>query len=241
MITEGHAVEQACLYCADKKVLISADQILPQSRLTSVSRRRSRMPIHSTIFDVSSVLRFACRYIGFSAATKPFRAYWNGLIVCEASRRTVGGNQRLVPIPLPGIDVLNKMFTRKLMITRSLLSGSMAHFNRLMHQSRISRSLSPEGIYLTAKERNEKRNRAMLVPSAVSNVMVDEIFDYVVIGAGTAGCVVAGRLSESGKFRVCVLRPDHRTVIHSFIPAGVLHTLRNPDINWMYKGLVVPG
>lgn len=35
--------------------------------------------------------------------------------------------------------------------------------------------------------------------------MSEEIYDYVVIGAGTAGSVVAGRLSESGKFSVCVL------------------------------------
>ena len=72
--------------------------------------------------------------------------------------------------------------------------------------------------------------------------MIDEIFDYVVIGAGTTGCVVAGRLSESGKFRVCVLEagpPDRNPFIH--IPAGVLHTLRNPDINWMYKGAGSPG
>ena len=68
--------------------------------------------------------------------------------------------------------------------------------------------------------------------------MTDEVFDYVVIGAGTAGCVVAGRLSENGKFRVCVLEagpPDRNPFIH--IPAGVLHTLRNPEINWMYKGV----
>ena len=72
--------------------------------------------------------------------------------------------------------------------------------------------------------------------------MTDEVFDYVVIGAGTAGCVVAGRLSENGKFRVCVLEagpPDRNPFIH--IPAGVLYTLRNPAINWMYKGVGSPG
>ncbi len=72
--------------------------------------------------------------------------------------------------------------------------------------------------------------------------MTDEVFDYVVIGAGTAGCVVAGRLSQSGKFRVCVLEagpPDSNPFIH--IPAGALYTLRNPDINWMYKGVGSPG
>lgn len=71
--------------------------------------------------------------------------------------------------------------------------------------------------------------------------MSNETFDYVVIGAGSAGCVVAGRLSENGKFSVCVLEAgprDRNPFIH--IPAGVLYTLRNPAINWMYKGAGTP-
>ncbi len=62
-------------------------------------------------------------------------------------------------------------------------------------------------------------------------------FDYIIIGAGSSGSVVAGRLSENGKFSVCVLEAgpmDRNPFIH--IPAGVLYTLRNPAINWMYKG-----
>ncbi|MGB7301801.1 MAG: GMC family oxidoreductase N-terminal domain-containing protein [Burkholderiaceae bacterium] len=72
--------------------------------------------------------------------------------------------------------------------------------------------------------------------------MTDEIYDYVVVGAGTAGSVVAGRLSESGKYSVCVLEAgprDSNPFIH--IPAGVLYTLRNPAINWMYQGVGSPG
>jgi choline dehydrogenase len=67
--------------------------------------------------------------------------------------------------------------------------------------------------------------------------MASNQFDYIVIGAGTAGSVVAGRLSESGKYTVCVLEagpPDHNPFIH--IPAGVMYTLQNSKINWMYKG-----
>jgi len=60
-------------------------------------------------------------------------------------------------------------------------------------------------------------------------------FDYIVIGSGTAGSVVAARLSESGKHSVCVLEagpPDRNPFIH--IPAGVMYTLKNPKINWLY-------
>ena len=61
-------------------------------------------------------------------------------------------------------------------------------------------------------------------------------FDYVIVGAGSAGCIVANRLSEDGKFSVCVLEagpPDRNLFIH--IPAGFMKTLVNPKINWLYE------
>ncbi|MFB0991911.1 MAG: GMC family oxidoreductase N-terminal domain-containing protein [Rhodospirillales bacterium] len=65
--------------------------------------------------------------------------------------------------------------------------------------------------------------------------MASKQFDYIVIGSGTAGSVVAARLSETGKHSVCVLEagpPDRNPFIH--IPAGVMYTLQNPKINWLY-------
>jgi choline dehydrogenase len=59
--------------------------------------------------------------------------------------------------------------------------------------------------------------------------------DYVVIGAGSAGCVIASRLSETGA-RVILLEagpPDRNIWIH--IPAGVLKLLRHPIVNWNYS------
>ena len=65
---------------------------------------------------------------------------------------------------------------------------------------------------------------------------MSEIFDYVIIGSGTAGSVLANRLSEDRDMRVCVLEagpPDSNPFIH--IPAGFMKTLVNPKVNWLYK------
>ena len=59
--------------------------------------------------------------------------------------------------------------------------------------------------------------------------------DYIVVGAGSAGCVVASRLSEDGA-KVALLEagpPDRHPMIH--IPAGILSLLHNPKVNWCYS------
>ena len=63
-----------------------------------------------------------------------------------------------------------------------------------------------------------------------------DAFDYVIVGAGSAGCILANRLSAHGKHTVCLLEagpPDWNPFIH--IPAGFMKTLVNPNINWLYE------
>jgi choline dehydrogenase len=67
-------------------------------------------------------------------------------------------------------------------------------------------------------------------------------FDYVVVGAGSAGSLLAARLAEGGRHTVCVLEagpPDRSPFIH--IPAGYIKTLYNPAYTWQFKTEPVPG
>lgn len=63
----------------------------------------------------------------------------------------------------------------------------------------------------------------------------DDTFDYVIVGGGSAGCVLAGRLSEDANVRVCLIEAgpaDRHPLIH--IPLGVTWLIKHPQLNWCY-------
>ncbi|GFE64197.1 GMC family oxidoreductase [Litoreibacter roseus] len=67
-------------------------------------------------------------------------------------------------------------------------------------------------------------------------------FDFVIVGAGSAGCVLANRLSANGKHSVAVLEAGGKDTypwIH--IPVGYFKTMGNPKTDWSYETAPDPG
>ena len=72
--------------------------------------------------------------------------------------------------------------------------------------------------------------------------MTDPAFDYIIVGAGSAGCVLANRLSADGRSRVLLLEAgprDSNPWIH--IPLGYGKLFNHPTLNWRYSTVPEPG
>jgi choline dehydrogenase len=76
----------------------------------------------------------------------------------------------------------------------------------------------------------------MILDQGRRTMSVNQTFDYVIIGAGSAGCVLANRLSVDPGNSVCLLEAGGKdNWIWFHIPVGYLFAIGNPRADWMFK------
>src|SRR6187402_3213304 len=69
-----------------------------------------------------------------------------------------------------------------------------------------------------------------------------DMYDYIIVGAGTAGCLLANRLSADPQSRVLLLEAGGKDNYHWIhIPVGYLYLMGNPRTDWGYKTATEPG
>ncbi len=72
--------------------------------------------------------------------------------------------------------------------------------------------------------------------------MSDNTFDYIVIGGGSAGCLMANRLSADRRKRVLLIEAGRKDDYHWIhIPVGYLYCIGNPRTDWLYQTEAEPG
>jgi choline dehydrogenase len=72
--------------------------------------------------------------------------------------------------------------------------------------------------------------------------MQADVYDFIVVGSGSAGGVLANRLSENGKFKVLCLEAGAKGAKYLWTrpPLGIAYMIDNPEVNWRYESQPCP-
>src|SRR6185437_5469774 len=106
------------------------------------------------------------------------------------------------------------------LLTAWFASGAMVTADRSKHESALQ-DKPPDMPRVNCRRGSEK--------------MESQTFDYIVVGAGSAGSVLANRLSADAKYKVLVLEAGRESHPWSRIPVGFAKLIDNPAANWLYS------
>jgi choline dehydrogenase len=115
----------------------------------------------------------------------------------------------------------------------SILDGMARLYCRAEHRPSVSEALSRSGILSEALQSEVLPTEAFQSEASRSGALE---FDYIIVGAGSAGCVLANRLSADGKSSVLLLEAgpkDSNIWIH--VPLGYGRLFKEKTVNWMYQ------
>ncbi len=151
-VGRGHSPEHACLYCAELRVLLSGDQILPviTSNVSVHPTEPESNPLNLWMKSCDAFLRTPDDTLILPAHNLPFygvRTRLRDLMDHHEDRMLA--IEEACTTPQTAKDLLPVLFSRKLDPRQMMmaLGEAIAHLHLLMHRSRIERSLSEDGRY----------------------------------------------------------------------------------------------
>ena len=152
ILTEGHALKHACLYCADKNILISGDQVLPRitTNVSVYPQEPEANPLHLFLTSMDKFRDLPTDTLVLPSHDWPFRGMHERLDhMIEHHDERLDATLDACIEPATAVDVLNKLFTRKLDNHQIFFAvgEALAHVHYLMGQGRVAREMGDDGVY----------------------------------------------------------------------------------------------
>jgi len=152
IVGRGHSPEHACLYCEDKNMMISGDQLLPtiSSNVSVYPTEPNANPLHDWMTSLADLKNAIDEdVLVFPAHGKPFRGAHERLDALIAEHED--GLAELYDCcaePIRALDAFPVLFKREINDTNLIMATgeAIAHLNYLLHQGRISVETDGDGV-----------------------------------------------------------------------------------------------